>query len=46
MESGLTTTDWISAVTTVFAAFGTIGAVVVALWQILRQGRRKVVVQC
>lgn len=39
-------TDWISAFATVFAAVGTVGAVAVALWQINRQGRRHMVVQC
>lgn len=46
METGPSTTDWISAIATVFAAIGTVGAVAVALWQILRQGRRNVIVRC
>jgi hypothetical protein len=37
-----TTTDWITAISGVFAAVGTVGAVVVALRQVLRQERRSV----
>jgi hypothetical protein len=46
MAPGPTTTDWITAIAAVFAAVGTVGAVVVALWQTRRQGRRKLVVRC
>jgi hypothetical protein len=39
-------TDWITAIAAVFAAVGTVGAVIVALRQVLRQERRKVKVEC
>ncbi len=39
-------TDWITALAGVFAAVGTVGAVIVALWQVARQGRRSVIVSC
>jgi hypothetical protein len=39
-------TDWITSVASVFAAVGTVGAVVVALWQVQRQGRRSLAVKC
>lgn len=41
-----TTTDWITAIATVFAATGTVGAVIVALQQIRRQERRHLTVHC
>jgi hypothetical protein len=41
-----TTADWIEAVAAVFAAIGTVGAVMVALWQTWRQGQRRMRVQC
>jgi hypothetical protein len=40
------TTEWITAVASVFAAVGTVGAVIVALWQVSRQGRRSLDVRC
>ena len=40
------TTDWIIAVSGIFAALGTVGAVIVALWQVLAQGRPRVYVEC
>jgi len=46
MSTEPSVTDWITAVATVFAAIGTVGAVVVALSQIQRQGRRSLVVKC
>jgi hypothetical protein len=46
VDAGSNTTDWIIAVASVFAAVGTVGAVIVALWQILRQGARSLVVKC
>jgi hypothetical protein len=39
-------TDWITALASVFAAVGTVGAVIVALWQVNRQSRRSLVVRC
>lgn len=39
MSLGSATTDWITAVGTVFAAVGTVGAVCVALWQTVGQER-------
>lgn len=39
-------TDWIVAVASSFAAVGTVGAVVVALWQTRRQQQRRVHVEC
>jgi hypothetical protein len=41
-----TTTDWITAIASVFAAIGTVGAVIVALWQVLRQDKRRLEVRC
>jgi hypothetical protein len=41
-----TTTDWITAIGSVFAAVGTVGAVIVALWQIIRQDQRRMRVRC
>lgn len=38
-SSGPSTTDWIIAVSGVFAAIGTVGAVTVALWQVLKQNK-------
>jgi hypothetical protein len=38
-KNGTTTADWITAFGTAFAAIGTIGAVVMALWQTRRQER-------
>lgn len=38
-SSGPSTTDWIIAVSGVFAAIGTVGAVIVALWQVLKQNK-------
>lgn len=46
MSADPSITDWITAIATVFAAVGTVGAVAVALWQIQRQGRRSLVVKC
>lgn len=46
MTNDPTITDWIIAVASVFAAVGTVGAVIVALWQILHQGARSLVVKC
>lgn len=40
------TTDWITALGTVFAAGGTIGAVIVALRQSARATRRRLAVHC
>jgi hypothetical protein len=40
------TAEWVAAVSSIFAAVGTVGAVAVALWQIARQGRRNVKVTC
>ena len=39
-------TDWITAVAGIFAAVGTVGAVIVALWQIRAQARRQLDVSC
>jgi hypothetical protein len=39
-------TDWITAMATVFAAIGTVGAVIVALGQTRRQERRSLHVEC
>jgi hypothetical protein len=39
MDGGPTITDWITAVASVFAAVGTVGAVWFALWQVRRQER-------
>jgi hypothetical protein len=44
--SGPSITDWIIAITGVLVAIGTIGAVVVALFQIRRQERRSLIVSC
>jgi hypothetical protein len=41
-----TTTDWITAIGSSFAAVGTVGAVVVALWQVRRQEKRDIRVRC
>lgn len=41
MPAPETTTDWITAIATVFAAGGTIGAVWFALWQVRRQDSRR-----
>lgn len=46
MSADPTITDWITASATVFAAVGTVGAVVVALWQVLRQSKRNLIVKC
>lgn len=46
MEAGPSTTDWITAIATAFAAVGTVGAVVVALRQSFNQGQRKLMVRC
>jgi hypothetical protein len=46
MASDPNAADWVIAVASTFAALGTVGAVVVALWQILSQGRRSLVVKC
>ncbi|MHB1539395.1 MAG: hypothetical protein ACYCUM_14440 [Solirubrobacteraceae bacterium] len=40
------TTDWITAIGSAFAAVGTVGAVVVALWQTRRRDAYKVRVTC
>ena len=45
MASDPNAADWVIAVASTFAALGTVGAVVVALWQILSQGRRSLVVK-
>jgi hypothetical protein len=39
MHEGTSTAEWMTAVGTVFAAIGTVGAVIVALWQTRRQER-------
>jgi hypothetical protein len=44
--AGPSLTDWIIAVSGVFAAVGTVGAVVLALSQTRRQGRRSLIVEC
>jgi hypothetical protein len=41
-----TTTDWITAIGSLFAAVGTVGAVIVALWQVSRQDQRRMRVRC
>lgn len=46
MDADPNVTDWIIAAGSVFAALGTVGAVVVALWQIRRQAKRSLVVKC
>jgi len=46
VPAGSTTTDWITAVSTIFAAVGTVGAVVIALWQTMRRYRYDVRVTC
>jgi hypothetical protein len=46
MDASPSITDWIIAIASVFAAVGTVGAVIVALWQILHQGARSLVVKC
>jgi hypothetical protein len=46
VNNGPTVTDWIAAVSGIFAAVGTVGAVAVALWQVLRQNQRQVDVMC
>jgi hypothetical protein len=43
---GTNTAQWVEAIATSFAAVGTIGAVVVALWQVSRQGKRQVRAEC
>jgi hypothetical protein len=40
------TTEWITAIGSVFAAVGTVGAVIVALWQVFRQDARRMRVRC
>jgi hypothetical protein len=40
------TTDWITAIGSTFAAIGTVGAVMFALWQVRRQDTRRMRVQC
>jgi hypothetical protein len=40
------TAEWVTAISGIFAAVGTVGAVAVALWQISRQGQRNVTVTC
>jgi hypothetical protein len=40
------TTDWITAIGSAFAAVGTVGAVIVALWQTRRRDKYKVHVVC
>lgn len=40
------TTDWIVAIASVFAAIGTVGAVIVALWQVFRRDSRSLIVKC
>jgi hypothetical protein len=39
-------TNWITAVGSAFAAVGTVGAVIVVLWHVLRHDRRRVRVEC
>lgn len=46
MTTDPTITDWIIAAASVFAAVGTVGAVVVALWQVTRQSKRSLSVKC
>lgn len=38
--------EWVTAISGIFAALGTVGAVAVALWQVQRQGRRNIKVTC
>ena len=45
MSVQATTAEWITAVATVFAAVGTVGAVIVALWQTTAHGKRTLAVQ-
>lgn len=45
-ENGPNITDWIIAISGIFAAIGTVGAVIVALRQIRRQERRRLHVEC
>jgi len=40
------TSDWITAFGSAFAAIGTVGAVIVALWQTRRRDKYKVHVVC
>lgn len=40
------TTDWITAIGSAFAAVGTVGAVIVALWQVFRQDKHQMRVRC
>jgi hypothetical protein len=46
VPAGSTTADWITAVGTAFAAVGTVGAVVIALWQTRRRYRYDIHVTC
>ncbi len=41
-----TTTDWITAIGSAFAAVGTVSAVVFALWQVRRQDARRMRLRC
>ena len=46
MASAPNTADWITAIGSAFAAIGTVGAVIVALWQTRRRDKYKVHVVC
>lgn len=46
MAGDPSTTDWIVAIASVFAAIGTVGAVIVALWQVFRRDSRSLIVKC
>ncbi len=46
MTTDPTITDWITASASVFAAIGTVGAVVVALRQVTGQNKRSLIVKC
>jgi len=41
-----TTTDWITAISAAFAAVGTVGAVIIALWQTVGQSRSDIKARC
>lgn len=43
---GTPTTDWVTALGTAFAAIGTVGAVIIALWQTRRRLRYDIHVKC
>lgn len=45
MESGPNITDWITAIASVFAAVGTVGAIWFAFWQLRRQERTRTEMQ-